>query len=532
MKFFNTAGPVNQEEHYKLDPLHRWDLEETLFLIQQKKYFVLHAPRQTGKTSCLLALQDYLNKSGNYNCIYLNVEGAQVARNDIAKGMKTILSQLCEEGKVCSQHSLPFTPASIIESSGAGDSLHSILRQLCEFSAKPLVLFIDEIDALVGDTLISVLRQLRSGYNNRPYKFPVSLILCGVRDIKDYRIYRSDGDIITGGSCFNIKSESLRLGNFSKDEVHKLLMEHTIETGQKFEDGVCDYIFGQTDGQPWLVNALAFELTFKMKENREPSILITKEMTKIAVNRIIVSRAVHLDQLADKLKEDRVRRVVLPMILGSDEGLANPDDEEYCIDLGLIKKGQKGLVIANPIYNEIIPRELTKSKQTNFLSRFDPQWINSDGSLNTRMLFNLFGDFWRKNTDIWKKDMSGYQEAAPHLVFQAFLQRVANGCGHVSREYALGRGRTDLFLEWEGPSIQRVVIELKIMRKRDGFETCRQEALEQTLEYAKKCSGSEYHKVECHIIIFDRDKKMAEWQNGLFSKTVEHEGIETTLWGM
>ena len=83
------------------------------------------------------------------------------------------------------------------------------------------------IDALIGDTLISVLRQLRSGYDKRPKVFPISIILCGIRDIKDYRIHRSNNDIITGGSAFNIKAESLRLGNFSKENTKNLLLEHT-----------------------------------------------------------------------------------------------------------------------------------------------------------------------------------------------------------------------------------------------------------------------------------------------------------------
>lgn len=63
-KFFNTAGPIIPADHYNIDPLMRFDLEEIEMLIYQKKYFVLHAPRQTGKTSCLFALRDYINARG------------------------------------------------------------------------------------------------------------------------------------------------------------------------------------------------------------------------------------------------------------------------------------------------------------------------------------------------------------------------------------------------------------------------------------------------------------------------------------
>jgi hypothetical protein len=79
MKFFNTAGPVNQAKHYTIPPLKRFDLSEIETLIAQEKYFVLHAPRQTGKTSSMLALVDYLNAGGQYRALYCNVETAQTA---------------------------------------------------------------------------------------------------------------------------------------------------------------------------------------------------------------------------------------------------------------------------------------------------------------------------------------------------------------------------------------------------------------------------------------------------------------------
>jgi AAA+ ATPase superfamily predicted ATPase len=96
MKFFNTAGPVNQTDHYCLPPLERFDLAEIEMLLAQKKYFVLHAPRQTGKTSSMLALVDYLNAGGRYRALYSNVETAQSAREDVEKGVQTILAMLSE----------------------------------------------------------------------------------------------------------------------------------------------------------------------------------------------------------------------------------------------------------------------------------------------------------------------------------------------------------------------------------------------------------------------------------------------------
>jgi len=258
-------------------------------------------------------------------------------------------------------------------------------------------------------------------------------------------------------------------------------------------------------------------------------------MARIAINSIIVSRAVHLDQLTDKLKEDRVRRVILPIIL-TKEAVFDSHDREYCIDLGLIKKSDRGFVIANKIYSEVIPREISDNRQQYFLTKYRPDWINSNGSLNTPMLFEMFTDFWRTNSEIWAESMSGYEEAAPHLVFQAFLQRVANGDGYVRREYALGTGRTDIYLEWQGhknadnydASIkpQRIVVELKMLRTKDGLDTIKAKALEQTAQYSKRCNATENY-----ILIFDRDRK-TDWREKVFTETVQYDGMKFAIWGV
>ncbi len=527
MKYFNTAGPVNKDFYYKVNPLTRWDLEEILMLIEQEKYFILHAPRQTGKTSSLLALQKYLNDSGNFNVIYANFEVGQMARNNVESGIKDILRELKNRSqKIFSEKAIIEKFEELNRNTTTGSLLNEFIEFLCNISAKPVIVLIDEIDALIGDTLVSVLRQIRAGYDKRPENFPQSIILCGVRDIKDYRIHKSNDDIITGGSAFNIKAESLRLGNFTKEDIVNLYNEHTKETGQKFEENCFELIWNYTNGQPWLVNALAYEVTFNMKENRDRRIIITKDMIEIAKDRLVISRATHLDQLSDKLDEDRVRRVILPMILNRD-ARSNKDDEQYCIDLGLVRLTDRGLVISNAIYKEIIPRELTETRQTDFLMRFAPDWIGEDSLIDTKILFSMFQQFWRENSDIWASHIAGYEEAAPHLVFQAYLQRVANSKGTIFREYALGRGRTDLMLKWKSKDKeQRIVIELKVMRKKDNYDSIKKKALIQTAEYAKKSNAT-----ESHILIFDRDEKM-DWREKVFLDSGEYDGLKMKIWGM
>ena len=77
MRFFTTSGPVVAHDHYCIPPLDRLNLSAVRRFVREKRYFVLHAPRQTGKTSVLLTLRDLLNAEGAYRCVYVNVEGGQ-----------------------------------------------------------------------------------------------------------------------------------------------------------------------------------------------------------------------------------------------------------------------------------------------------------------------------------------------------------------------------------------------------------------------------------------------------------------------
>jgi hypothetical protein len=364
--------------------------------------------------------------------------------------------------------------------------LHDLLQHWSQTTPKPTILLLDEVDALVGDTLISLLRQIRAGYAQRPEAFPQSIVLCGVRDVRDYRLHMSDGEVITGGSAFNIKAESLRMGNFSKDECIALLAQHTAATGQIFEAGVLDELWLDSQGQPWLVNALAHQMTWKYVPARNRSQTITLEQYTAARERLIYARATHLDQLIDKLKERRVHSIISAMLSGDIDNLNfNPHDVEYCIDLGLINRAVNGaLSISNRIYQEVIPRELTWAIQSGITNQEQAWYVKPDRSLDIAKLITAFQQFFREHSDSWIEGFD-YREAGPQLLIQAFLQRIINGGGRINREYALGRKRTDLLIEWPlnegqgflGP-VQRVVLELKLWRKGRNCDTLLQHPLE------------------------------------------------------
>ncbi len=524
-RFFNTAGPVNCQKHYCLPPLRRFNLVEVLQLIDQEKYFVLHAPRQTGKTSCLRALMDYLNQEGRYLCLYINVEPAQAARDNVKEGMRAILSELAMNAlDDLGDDFFQQRWVTILEEHGEFMAFQQALSGWAKHAAAPLVLLIDEVDALVGDTLISLLRQLRGGYTKRPERFPQSIILCGVRDVRDYRIHSSrEQAIITGGSAFNVKAASLRLEDFSRSEVETLYRCHTDATGQLFTPDAIDQVWELSEGQPWVVNALGYEVCFEMQTGKTRSRSITSEMVQQAKESLILRREIHIDQLVDKLREERVRRVIEPILLGLDDPeTLSIDDVGYVRDLGLIKT-EGNLRIANRLYQEVIPRELTYTTQVT-ISHHTQWYVHADGSLDMTKLLTAFQDFFRKHSESWV-DRFQYKEAGPHLLMQAFLARILNGGGRIEREYGLGRKRTDLFVVWPySGGVQDIVIELKI-RYGDLGKTI-QAGLEQTWQYMDICGTD-----EGHLVIFDRSRS-TRWEEKIFCRQEQYQGHPITVWGM
>ena len=528
MRKFNTAGPIRPALHYHVPPLERLDLAEVLALVRDERYFALHAPRQTGKTSALLALRDLLNggEVGEYRCAYINVEPAQTAREDVGRAMGAIAAEIAIEAEDTLSDAAMAAVAERTDTTRHPDAaLRNLLRTWARSADAPLVLLIDEIDAMVGDSLVSVLRQLRAGYAHRPAGFPQSVVLCGVRDVRDYRIHASsEREVITGGSAFNIKARSMRLGDFTRAEVEALLGQHTAETGQEFAPEAVGAVWEQTRGQPWLVNALALEMCFSSGALRPRDRPIAPRDVFEAREALILRRETHLDQLADKLREPRVRRVVEPLLAGADAEYSHRDFE-YVRDLGLVARGRT-LRVANPIYGEVLPRELTSVLQHEIATHETSWYVRPDGALDMDGLLAAFQDFFRQNSEHWIR-RAQYTEAGPQLVLQAFLHRVVNARGRIEREYALGSRRVDLLVVWprEGRREDRIVVECKLVREGRSPSRTVEEGLEQTRRYMD-ISGTDAG----HLVVFDM-RPGGSWAERVYREEREERGARITVWG-
>jgi hypothetical protein len=468
----------------------------------------------------LRALARQISAVGDYYALYCsleNLEGIADVVIGIPAIIKTIKSWLID-------YDFPNAP-SFACGADLGDTYNALRASLvayCRSLDKPLVLLFDEADCLAGATLIAFLRQLRSGYVNRDeVPFVHSLALVGMRNIRDYRNeYRDPSQTLGSSSPFNIVARTMTLKNFTKEQIAGLYAQHTADTGQAFGDDAVRLMWEQTQGQPWLVNAAARIIVREIAADA-PLSPITAEMVSEAIQTLILRWDTHFDSLMARLREERVRRVIEPIIIGEEAALdPNSDDYSYVKDMGLIRDDCGRIEPANPIYGEIIVRTLSRRTQAAIESGGNaypiPRYLK-DGALDMDALLGDFQVFWRENEGIWRRKYD-YQEAAPHLILQAFLQRVVNGGGSIIREMAAGTGRTDLCIVYRE---RKYPIELKI--RRDGGTM--QKGVKQTAGYMERLGCD-----EGWLVIFDQAGG-APWEDRLFVKREDVGGKTVTVFG-
>ena len=489
-------------------------------LIEAEQYFVMHAPRQTGKTTFLHSLAHRLNREGKYVSIVCSLESAGYASITVEKANKVFIRSLYQMAQLFLAESL--WPPKPDDYEPEESLLKQYLSDWCGTLDRPLVLLLDEVDALYDDVLISTLRQLRDGFQARPSGFPQSIALVGLRDIREYRLRaRADNPSIGAGSPFNVKAESFFLPVFSLKEVRGLLQQHTEDTGQVFPEEVIQKLYAYSGGQPWLTNALANEIVAKMLKN-DYTRPITPDLVEEAKERLIAQRQTHLDSLVDKINEPRVKPIVMHIINGEAPTFDGFDDDmRYCRDLGIISYDDP-IRFANPIYREIITRIMNSAFQRGINQEIaQTSWyLRPDGSLDMDKLLEAFIDFYRWNSESWLERFE-YKEAGHQLLLMAFLQRIINGGGRIEREMAIGNGRTDLAVFWKD---QIIPIELKMNHNARSEP----DGLRQIARYMDKLGQK-----SGYLILFE--KKSSEelpWEVRLRREIHEVAGKEVILLGM
>ncbi|MDR1036514.1 MAG: AAA-like domain-containing protein [Deltaproteobacteria bacterium] len=554
-KFFNTTGICLPSKHYMLPPLTRLpDINE---MISNEFYFAIHAPRQSGKTTCLMSLVEKINSDGQYYALYCSLAALRNV-DDSETAMSGIVDQIrgwLRSSKVDRLRALANKSNENGYIAGYGTKVRLFLSDICQALDRELVVFFDEADCIHEKPLIPFLAQIRDGFIARFSsfsEFPRSLALVGMRDIRDYLYQvRPESESRGTSSPFNVKYKSLTLNDFTREEIKSLYDQHTFETGQIFEPKTIDRVWFWSEGQPWLVNALPFAVIFEQFKNNYSKV-ITGDDIDLAAQHLILTNPTHFDSLMARLTEPKVRRVIDSVIIGANTLPDNvsPDDRQYVIDLGLLKFDESNedfLRPSNAIYRELIIRFLTKSIRQKMSSEFQNKWM--DGTkLDMDGILKAFQTYWRENSGagatskvseiklflknfvgkILKKRNVGNtdeinkeimedvninspdfsSEAYAHIVLFAFLQRVLNGgADFIQREFAMGLTKTDICISDKDT---RYPIELKIKDVQPL-----EKSILQLRGYMDICGAK-----EGWLVIFDKNPK-TPWKKKIFWETIE-----------
>lgn len=347
MRVFNTSGPCDPARHYMLAPAVPPGARS---LVERASWFTVRAPRRSGKTTALAALAADITAGGRQVALLASCEPARACPADIEGAERAILAAITEAAEACGLpgdcQPPPWPQAT------PGMLLSDALRVWAQSCPRPLVVLLDDFDAVTGRAMLSVTAQLRADFAYRPRNFPASVVLCGLHDVRGYEVPPGPAPDVP----FNVIEAKYRMADFTRDQVAELYGQHTADTGQHFTDEAIDLAFDYTQGQPWLVNAIGRETTAGTGVN-QPQPVAAAQVER-AKEQLIRSGGAHFRYLAGKIAEPRVTKIVGPVLEGRlvDAVVSSSDwDIEYVRDLGLIREDSP-LAVANPSYGEVIAR--------------------------------------------------------------------------------------------------------------------------------------------------------------------------------
>ncbi|MDR1040304.1 MAG: hypothetical protein LBR80_09105 [Deltaproteobacteria bacterium] len=541
IRSFNTVGVCDPKFHYMLPVIPR--LPDITDMIEGRFYFVIHSPRQSGKTTLLKSLASKINSEDRYYAIFCDLSPLGDTL-DVGIAMDQAVTRInigLQSAGVKELKRLAYAFNSEPYMVDAVGKVQSILSDLSEALDRELIVFFDEADCLQEAPLLMFLSQIKAGFNDRSgsqgSKFPRSMALIGMRDIKDYltMVWKPSDPKGPEGSPFNVKKESLTLPDFTRDEIMALYRQRTEETGQIFEEEAIDSAWRWSEGQPWLVNALAYEATVRQLEN-DRSATVTGDCIDRAARAMLLRDEAHFGSLKNRLREPRVR-MVMEAVLFAPTFLADdfPDEDlSYAVDLGLLKSDSAdggSLRPANPIYRELTIRTMTDWLRKKMPQDLPGKWM--DGiSLDMDGLLKAFQTLWRENSvslaeayrldfqvqesvalalekfspiDVQSVDNSiienirirkaaKYNEIFAQLVLISYLDRASNGGADVFREYPPGNGRVDICVIYQG---KKYLIGIKIKGVQNMDESLRQ--LHGYMDRAESSVG--------WLVVFDPDFK-------------------------
>ncbi len=476
MRRFWTQGPVNAQEHYVVSRSN--EIADFIKRVEEGRYVVLFAPRQTGKTTFFRdALAALTKQAMDYFPIQLNFD---VYKNlDLTTFYGHLYEQMLEEieavfqrrGDVPSKALHQFLQDTTLTNHL---SMMSFFKRFARFldaehDGQQVVIVIDEFDGIPPAALSDFLHTLRHIYISGKPRCPHSVGIIGVKSIAQLNYDRSI-------SPFNIQDE-FHLPNFTREQVQELLEQYTGEVGQPFASEVIAAIQGQTAGQPVLVNRFAQILTEELDIPKTET--ITMLHFSKAHAQLLEEDNVNFTHLTTNIRRDPRFESVLMRIMARDEGIDFNMDDDIISELatyGVIKKSADGMCeILNPIYLYRIVRTfkpIVNGLEDQYLPRDGdeefPNYILPTGYIQMAALLDNFRDFIaRAGFRILQVPDTPQESVGRHLLFAYLDQFVKSIGGFMHVEVQTGRGRMDIIITHNQ---RKYIVETKVWRGESRYQ--------------------------------------------------------------
>ena len=475
MRSFGTTGRVRPEQHYIVPRTQ--EIADFRHRVEEGKYIVLFAPRQTGKTTFFrLALEALATEDSTYFPIQLDFQAMRNAAPttfyqqlyyQINRQIKSVFQK---RGKVPSEALTQFLENTTLTDHFSMEAFFENLKSFLDndfrnqrLASTKVVLLIDEFDGIPQTVISDFLYTLRQIYLSDEQHCPHSVGIVGVKSIAQLDYDRSV-------SPFNIQDE-FRLPNFTLEQVQELLGQYTDEVGQAFAPEVLESIQKQTAGQPVLVNRFAQILTEALDIPKTQT--ITPDHFLQAHTQLLHERNINIQHLTTNIRKDRRFQRILMDIMSYEEGLLfnlrDPLIDELAT-YGVIARDSDGMCqIANPIYLYCIMQ--TFKPTINGLEReyFHEDniegfqdYLTATGHIDMEQLLDNFRDFIaRAGFKILQVPDTPQESVGRHLLL-TYLDLFARNVGAVlSFEVETGRGKMDLLITRAG---RKYIVETKIWR--------------------------------------------------------------------
>ena len=487
MRKFSSYGPVDTAIHYYV-PRQALIDDAVRHLIGEDPtrgghYITVWAPRQRGKSWIMNRALWQLRSDPRYagfDVLKINLEHLKMTP-DVVRIAQVITREISEK------LALP-----VLELQQLDDFYTIFKRGVLQ---KPLILILDEFDALVPQAISGLVSVFRNIYNTRreqPDKATAEkdyllhgMALIGVRGVLGLDNPR--------GSPFNVQ-RSLQIPNLTFDEVAAMFQWYEHESGQAVEAAVIERVYTELRGQPGLTSWFGELLTETYNKKEAAITLRDFEIVEATASSLLPNA--NIINIISKANEQPHRELLIELFQTEEKVAFKYDDPSinFLYMNGVIDEevvGETAFYVRFPcpfiqkrLFNHFA-REIFHDSGTLYPPFTNLSGILTATGLQIKNLLRLYEQYVQKNhTWLFKDaprrvDLRLYEAVYHFNLFmwlERFLQRPG---GRVYPEFPTGNGQIDLIIRYQG---QVYGLELKSFTSNFDYHL----ALQQAARYARK----------------------------------------------